>query len=96
MTALLIVDTKITNPDAYEEYKSLAKPLVEKMGGTYRARGGRMEVMEDELWSPTRLVVIEFPTVEDAKAFIDSDEYAPVKKLRHANAKTTAVIVELS
>ncbi len=96
MTALLIVDTKIHNPEAYEEYKGLVRPLVEKMGGSYRARGGRMEVLEDDLWSPTRIVILEFPSIEDGMAFINSDEYAPIKALRHANADCTIVAVELS
>jgi uncharacterized protein (DUF1330 family) len=95
MTALLIVDTKIHNPEAYEEYKALAKPMAEKFGGTYRARGDRMEVMEADLWSPTRLVLIEFPTFEAATEFVNSKEYAPIKALRHANADTTAVVVQL-
>jgi uncharacterized protein (DUF1330 family) len=96
VTAILVVDTKIHNPEVYEEYKALVRPLVEKMGGTYRARGGRMEVLEDDLWSPTRIVILEFPTFEAATAFVNSDEYAPIKALRHANADSTIVAVELA
>ena len=40
MSAFLVVDTKIKNPEAYEEYKKLVKPIAEKFGGVYRARGG--------------------------------------------------------
>jgi len=40
MSAYLIVDTKISNPTVYEEYKKLAKPIAEKYGGVYKARGG--------------------------------------------------------
>ena len=96
MPALLIVDTAIHDAEAYEEYKALVKPLVEKWGGTYLARGGRMEVLEDELWSPTRVVVLQFPSFEEAVGFTNSDEYAPVRALRHANAKSTVVAVEVS
>ncbi len=49
MPAYLIVDTKITDPEAYESYKALAKPIVEKYGGTYKARGGELEVFEGDL-----------------------------------------------
>ena len=94
MTAFLIVDTKIIDAEAYEEYKSLARPIVEKFGGVYRTRGGDMEVLESELWSPTRIVIIEFPDVEDAKRFANSDEYAPVKAIRHANSECTLIIVD--
>ena len=58
MNAYLIVDTKISNPDAYEEYKRLAKPIAEQYGGVYRTRGGAMDVCETDLWAPTRIVII--------------------------------------
>lgn len=94
MSAYLIVDTKIENADAYEEYKKLAKPIAEKYGGIYRVRGGDMDVRETELWTPTRMVVIEFPDMDSARAFVDSPEYAPVGPLRRNNAKCTLVIVD--
>ena len=94
MSAFLIVDTEIKNSDKYEEYKKLAKPIAEKYGGTYRARGGEMDVRETDLWTPTRIVIIEFPDMDSARAFVDSDEYAPVKPLRRDNASCTLLIVE--
>ena len=94
MPAIMIVDTKLSDPEAYEEYKALAKPLAEKHGGRYLHRGGRMVVGDTQLWEPTRMVLVEFPSVEDAEAFANSDEYAPVKALRHKYAQSTSVIVE--
>jgi uncharacterized protein (DUF1330 family) len=94
MPAYVIVDTKINDLDAYEGYKALAKPLVEKYGGIYRARGGEMDVVESDLWSPTRIVMLEFPDMQSARDFIDSEEYAPVKAIRHANAECTTVIID--
>lgn len=94
MPAFLIVDTKITNPEAYEAYKAQAKPIAEKYGGVYRARGGAMEVVESDLWTPTRLVVIEFPDMAAAKAFMTAPEYQPVAAMRHANADCTSVLIE--
>ena len=94
MPAYLIVDTKISDPEAYEGYKAQARPLAEKHGGIYRARGGHMVVAESDLWSPTRLVIIEFPSVAAAEGFLNSEEYAPVMAIRHANATCTSVIVE--
>ncbi|MDD7911199.1 MULTISPECIES: DUF1330 domain-containing protein [Pseudovibrio] len=94
MSAYIIVDTKITDPEAYEEYKALARPIAEKYGAIYRARGGKMKVLEEELWSPSRIVVLEFPTMEAAETFANSPEYAPVKAIRNANADCTLVIVE--
>jgi len=94
MSAFIVVDTKIKNAEAYEEYKGLAKPIVEKFGGVYRVRGNELDVRERELWSPTRIVIIEFPDLKSAQAFIDSEEYAPVKTRRTNNAECTLFIVE--
>jgi uncharacterized protein (DUF1330 family) len=94
MSAFLVVDTKIKNQEAYEEYKTLAKPIAEKFGGAYRARGGHMDVRETALWSPTRIVIIEFPDMKSAQAFVDSEEYAPVKPKRTDNAECTLFIIE--
>jgi len=94
MAAYLVVDTVIENADEYEKYKALAKPIAEKYGGVYRARGGDMDVRETDLWTPTRMVIIEFPDMQAARAFVDSDEYAPVKPLRRNNARCTLLILD--
>ena len=94
MSAYIFVDTKIENPEIYEEYKKRAKPIAEKYGGVYLARGGDMDVREADLWSPTRIVIIEFPDMKSAQAFVDSPEYAPVKPLRQNNAECTLAIVD--
>ena len=94
MSAYIIVDTKVNNPQAYEEYKRLAKPIAEKYGGVYRVRGGAMDVMETRLWAPTRIVIIEFPDMKSARAFVESEEYAPVKPLRLSNADCTLFIID--
>ncbi|MDA4844276.1 DUF1330 domain-containing protein [Hoeflea poritis] len=94
MGAYVIVDTKISNPEEYETYKAQARPVAEKYGGIYRARGGEMDVVESELWSPSRIVIVEFPDMQTARDFVDSEEYAPIKAIRHANAQCSLVIVE--
>lgn len=94
MTAYVIVDTKIEDTEAYEEYKKQARPIAEKYGAIYRARGGEMEVCENDLWTPTRIVILEFPDMQSARDFANSEEYAPVKAIRRANAKCTLAIVD--
>ena len=74
MAAYLIVDNKITDDEAYETNKLGAKPIVESSGGGYLARGGNTTAPENELWNPTRLVIIHFPSRENAEAFLNSDE----------------------
>ena len=94
MAAFLVVDTQIENAEAYEEYKRLVKPIAEKFGGVYRVRGGNMELRESDLWRPTRMVIIEFPDMDAARAFVDSEEYAPVKPIRRENARCTLMLLE--
>lgn len=94
MSAYLVVDTNIHNPDQYDLYKKLAKPIAEKYGGVYRARGGELDVRETALWTPTRIVIIEFPDVKSAQCFVDSDEYSQVKHMRLDNADCTLFIVD--
>lgn len=94
MSAYLVVDTRIKNPEAYEEYKKLAKPIAESFGGVYRVRGGALDVRQTELWSPTRIVIIEFPDMQSAQAFVDSEAYAPVKSMREEHAECTLFLVD--
>ncbi|MDW3216704.1 MAG: DUF1330 domain-containing protein [Ilumatobacteraceae bacterium] len=94
MTAYIIVDTNVSEPELYEEYKALARPVAEQYGGEYLARGGEMRIDDDDLWTPRRLVVLSFPDMAAANAFLDSDEYAPVKQLRRQYATSTVVVVD--
>ena len=94
MAAFLVVDTAIENADEYEKYKALARPIAEKYGGVYRVRGGDMDVRETDLWTPTRMVIVEFPDMQSARAFVDSEEYAPVKPIRRNNARCTLTILD--
>ena len=93
MPAYVIVDTKIHDAEGYERYKALARPIAERYGGKYLVRGGEMDVVDADLWSPTRIVVVEFADMDAARAFNDSEEYAPVKALRHEFADSTLLIV---
>lgn len=93
MSVFMIVNTEVKNPEAYEEYKAQARPLVERNGGRYLVRGGLHEVIEGS-WNPTRLVVIEFPNKEAFERFYHSPEYKEVMKIRHANANSDIVVVE--
>ncbi|TBW36430.1 DUF1330 domain-containing protein [Siculibacillus lacustris] len=94
MAAYLIADTLLTDPDAYEAYKAQARPLAEKWGGEYVARGGALAVKEDDLWTPSRLVIVRFPSFEQANAFYDSPDYAAILPIAEGSAKRTVVIVD--
>ncbi len=93
MTAYVIVDIEITDPEGYKEYLKPASEAVKLYGGKYLARGGPNETLEGN-WQAKRLVILEFPSTGQAKAWLNSDEYAPARALRHKYAKTNMVVVE--
>ena len=93
MTAYVIVDIEVLDPAGYEEYKKLAPAAVKLFGGKYLARGGPNETLEGD-WRANRLVILEFPTVERAKTWLNSPEYARARSLRHKYARTNMVVVE--
>jgi uncharacterized protein (DUF1330 family) len=94
MAAYLVVDTDLTNPELYEDYKIKARPIAEKFGGEYLARGGNMQLKETQLWSPKRMVLVRFPSFEQAQKFYESTEYQAVLPISVASAKRTVVILE--
>lgn len=94
MAAYVIVDTDLTDPERYEQYKLRAKPLVESFGGEYLARGGALTIVEDDLWRPKRLVLLRFADAAQAQAFYRSPEYQEVLQISKASAKRSYVIVE--
>ena len=93
MSAYLIYDVEIHDPEPYGEFMKQVKPLVESMGGKYLARGGALEVLEGD-WNPTRIVLFEFPDMESARRLFTSEEYAPLKELRRSCSTGHVVVVE--
>ena len=53
-----------------------------------------MDIIQTELWDPARIVLVKFPSMAAAHAFLDSAEYAPVKSIRLANSKATLLVLE--
>lgn len=92
MSAYIVVDIDVFDPENYEEYKKLAPPAIAAYGGRYLARGGQTEVLEGE-WQPNRLVILEFDSVERAKAWLNSTEYEEARKLRHLTSNTNMVVI---
>ena len=93
MKAYIIVDVKINDPKRYEDYKKLTPPSLKPFDGKFIVRGGFTETMEGD-WEPERFVIIEFPSLEKAKAWWSSEIYAPAKALRQATAFTKLIVAE--
>jgi len=93
MPAYLISTIEITDPAAYDEYRKMVGPVLQKYGGKFIARGGKIDYLEGD-WQPKRVVIVEFETMEKARAFSDSAEYAPAKAARHRSSNSSVLVVE--
>ena len=93
MSAYVVVEVEVQDKERYETYKRLVPPSLAVYGGRFLVRGGEVENLEGE-WSPKRFVMVEFPSVERAKAWWASPEYAEAKALRQATARTQMIVVE--
>jgi uncharacterized protein (DUF1330 family) len=93
MAAYVIVQVDVNDPVRYDDYKRMVPASLEKYGGRFLVRGGTTHTMEGG-WAPKRFVVVEFPSVEQAKIWWASPEYAEAKALRQATADSQMIIAE--
>jgi uncharacterized protein (DUF1330 family) len=93
VAAYIIVEVEVRDAARYEDYKRMVPPSLDPYGGKFLARGGAAETLEGD-WSPKRMVIVEFPSAERARAWWASEEYAAAKALRQATASTRMILVE--
>lgn len=93
MAAYVIIDVNVRDGETYERYKQLASAAVAAYGGRYLARGGATQTLEGDWW-PSRMVILEFPTMQQGRAWWDSPEYGPARALRQACADSEILLVE--
>jgi uncharacterized protein (DUF1330 family) len=92
MAAYVIVDVAVVEPEPYEEYRRRVPATLERYGGKFIVRGGSSETIEGH-WQPQRIVVLEFPSVEQAKAWHASPEYQEIVPIRERHARTSFLTV---
>jgi len=93
MAAYIIGDVRVEDPERYKDYAAHTESTLEPFGGRFIVRGGVSEVLEGE-WRPNRLVVIEFPEAEAARAWYASDAYAEIRPIRQEASTGSLVVVE--
>jgi uncharacterized protein (DUF1330 family) len=93
MAAYIIVDVEITDPVNYAAYIRVVPPTITRYGGRFLVRGGKAEILEGS-WSPKRIVVLEFPDSDLARAWWESEEYSAPKALRQSASVTQMILVE--
>ncbi len=92
MKAYLIANVEINDAEAIKKYLKASPKILKKYSGKFLVRGGEIWVAEGD-WSPQRLVVVEFESMEKAKQFWNSEDYKPLKTLRQATSKTDMLFV---
>ena len=92
MAAYVLVHVEVTDPVTYEDYRKMVVPSITQYGGRFLVRGPAPEVLEGT-WDPKRIVILEFPSVEQARAWWSSPEYTPAKLKRQAASNGTLVLL---
>jgi uncharacterized protein (DUF1330 family) len=93
MPAYLISDVEFLDPDLVATYRSLAQAAIARHGGRYLARGGTVEAVEGG-WTPQNIVIVEFPTMERARDWYRSPEYAEALAISKRALRRRMVFVE--
>ena len=93
MPAYVIARVNVTNPQQYAEYKLLTPDAVAAFGGAFIVRGGDHEVLEGPA-DDRRIVVLEFASSDDARAFYNSPAYVHAREVREGAAEMEMTLVE--
>lgn len=93
MPAYLISQIEVHDPQGYEEYRTLVGASLAKYGGKFVARGGKIDVLEGT-WSPKRVVICEFESLQRAREWYDSPEYKPAMDIRQKTSDANIIVVD--
>jgi uncharacterized protein (DUF1330 family) len=93
MPAYVVAELEIIDEAAYDDYRRRVTPTVTQYGGKYIVRGGAVESLENG-WPPIRVAVLEFPTMDQARRWYQSPEYAPLIELRQRASKSRLTLLE--
>ena len=89
----VVVNVKVKNAERYPEYAKRAYETVVQFGGRYLTRGSPPEIKEGHP-QLSRFVIVEFPSLDDARRWYDSEEYKPIRALRWEWAESELFFVE--
>jgi uncharacterized protein (DUF1330 family) len=93
MPAYAIVLVDVTDQEQYSKYTQSTPAVIAQFGGKFLVRGGKTTTLEGEE-EKRRVVVIEFPSSEQAQSFYDSEEYQRVRKLRSGAATMMFIVAD--
>jgi uncharacterized protein (DUF1330 family) len=93
MPVYAMFQVRVTDPATYDRYRAQVAPTIAQYGGRFLVRGGAYETLEGD-WPEYRHVVLEFATREQARAWYDSPEYAPLRALRQSASEGRGILIE--
>ncbi|MBT3330966.1 MAG: DUF1330 domain-containing protein [Rhodospirillaceae bacterium] len=93
MTAYMIVDLEIYDPEGFAAYGNDVPVLVAKYGGEYMVLDGEFEILEGD-WQPHRMVMFQFPNRQAVYDLFEDHDYVAIKPIRERTAKTNIIVVD--
>jgi uncharacterized protein (DUF1330 family) len=93
MTAYLVLDFSVQDLPGFRPYVAEIPTFIEKHGGRYIVRGVKPTVMEGD-WAPEGMVILEFPSSQKAKAFLDDPDAQALFAVRHKTTISKLVLVD--
>ena len=93
MKAYLVLDFSIRDLEGFRPYIANVPAYIDKHGGKYIVRGAEPKTIEGD-WSPERMVIIEFPTRQNAEQFLNDPEFQELAKIRHRTTISKLVLVD--
>jgi uncharacterized protein (DUF1330 family) len=93
MPAYVLIDIDIQDSDRFGQYVDAITPMLEAADARAVSFDPNPSILEGD-WTPSTIVVLEFPTKTAADRFFAADEYQPLRTLRHSIATTNIVITE--
>ena len=93
MSAYVITDVEITDARLYGQFVERVTGTIEAHGGKFVARGGEIEVRLGN-WTPERLAILEFDSLQQVQAWLESPEYTALDDIRSRSSNINMVVVE--
>jgi uncharacterized protein (DUF1330 family) len=93
VSAIMISDITVLSEEAFQAYRAHAAKVIGQYGGRYLARNGEVRLLEGQ-WQPRAVVVVEFPSLEQAEAWYRSPEYAHALEIRDIALTRNLILVD--
>ena len=93
MAAYVISDVRVRDQDAFKIYRTRAAESISKQGGKYLVRGGDIQTLEGE-WAPSTIIIVEFPSLEQARSWYASPDYASALEVRDKALTRNLILVD--